>query len=193
MLTPIDFKNNYFSLLTESQSITGVTPGVTPKYDEYKDVTEDDKFTVEQWSNLVKVASIIKANENRFEMQTWHKKSECGTIHCIAGWAESLVKKDTNYLDTKDTWITATDVLSEYAEPFFFIEINAIIPGLGFPGVGDYDSIVDKRNEHKGLPEQLVMKWFIDPILEEARKESHELSSEISQFIQKAQGEFALA
>jgi hypothetical protein len=33
------------------------------------------------------------------------------------------------------------------------------------------------------------MKWFIDPILEEARKESHDLSGEITQFVQKSQQE----
>jgi hypothetical protein len=184
MLTPIDFKNNYFALLAESQSITGVTL-LDSMYNEYENVTEDDKFTDKQWSNLVKVASIIKANENRLEMHTWHNPSECGVVHCIAGWAESLVKNDTNYLCTVDTCETATRVLSEYAEPFFFIELMCIIPSRV--------STVDKRKEHEGLPEQLVMKWFIDPILEEARKESHELSSEINQFIQKAQGEFVLA
>jgi hypothetical protein len=79
------------------------------------------------------------------------------------------------------TWETARKVLSKYAEPFFFIEISALA----------YSISIDERKEYEGLPEQLVMKWFIDPILEEARKESHELSSEITQFIQKAQKEFA--
>jgi hypothetical protein len=176
MLTPIDFKNNYFALLAESQSITGVTP-LRALYMEYVDVTEDDKFTDEQWSNLVKVASIIKANENRFEMKTWHKESECGVVHCIAGWAESLVKNDTNYMAPYDTWDTAARVLSEYAEPFFFIEIRSLAYSI------------DERKEYEGLAEKLVMKWFIDPILEEARKESHQLSSEITQFIQRTQQE----
>ncbi len=181
MLTPIDFKNNYFALLAESQSITGEAPCDMLFYGDYEDVTEDDEFTSEQWNNLVKVASIIKANENRFAMQNWHKKTECGVVHCIAGWAESLAKNNTNYLYPVNTWDTAREVLSEYAEPFFFIEITALVVSM------------DKRKEHEGLAEQLVMKWFIDPILEEARKESHELSSEINQFIQNAQQEFVLA
>jgi hypothetical protein len=33
------------------------------------------------------------------------------------------------------------------------------------------------------------MKWFIKPILEEARRESYGLSNEIAQFIQKAKEE----
>ena len=180
MLTPIDFKNNYFALLAESQSITGEAPCDMLLYGDYEDVTEDDEFTSEQWNNLVKVASIIKANENRFEMRNWHKQSECGVVHCIAGWAESLVKNDTNYMAPYSTWETARKVLSKYAEPFFFIEISALA----------YSISIDERKEYEGLPEQLVMKWFINPILEEARKESHELSSEITQFIQKTQKEF---
>jgi hypothetical protein len=189
MLTPIDFKNNYFALLAESQSITGVTPR-RGLYDEYEDVTENDKFTAEQWNNLVKVASIIKANQNRLEMHTWHNPSECGVVHCIAGWAESLVKNNTNYLNSRDTLETAKVVLSEYAEPFFFIEMPVIIP---IPTLDNWVSTIEKRKEHEGLAEKLVMKWFIDPILEEARKESYELSSEITKFIEKAQQEMITA
>jgi hypothetical protein len=185
MLTPIDFKNNYSALLDESKSITGLVPYATARL-EYEDVTENDKFTSEQWDNLVKVASIIKANEFRFEMNTWHKYTECGTVHCIAGWAESLAKNDTNYSDPSVTWITAERMLSEYAKPFFFVAEQALIPMNSYNA---FAAVEEKRQEHKGLPEKLVMKWFIDPILEEARKESHQLSSEITQFIQRTQQE----
>jgi hypothetical protein len=37
---------------------------------------------------------------------------------------------------------------------------------------------------HQGLAERLVMKWFIDPILEEARKDSYVLSTEFTKFLE---------
>lgn len=176
MLTPIDFKNNYFALLAESEQITGVRP------EDYMFWRNDNIFnsgisiTTEQWSNLVKVASIIKSNQNRFDMNAWHTKNSCGTAHCISGYAHALYMNDIDYYDFECSGILeiATNMLSHYAEPFFWIM--------------HYNLNTDKLY-HKGLPEQLVMKWFIDPILEEARKESHELSGELTQFVQKSQEE----
>lgn len=124
MLKPIDFTTNYFALLDESQKITGVKPA--PLLFNYTHTTEEDAFTDEQWSNLVKVASIIKANVNRFDMQTWHKKSECGTTHCIAGWAESLAKNDTNYCEdysAMETENIAKDMLSNHVSFFLRLQI----------------------------------------------------------------------
>jgi hypothetical protein len=180
MLTPLDFKSNYFSLLAESESITGLKPyGFV--FDCYFHTDENDTISAEQWSNLVKVASVIKANKNRFNMKIWHIKTDCGTAHCIAGWAESIAKNDTNYIpgidETFDTVSIATKMLSFYVSPFFTVIDDNLIPTYG------------NNVKYKGLAEELVMKWFIDPILEEARKESYELSNEITQFIQKAKEE----
>jgi hypothetical protein len=177
MLTPIGFKNNYFALLAESEQITGVSP------DDSMFSRNDDIFnsgssiTAEQWSNLVRVASIIKSNQNRFNMNGWHTKNSCGTSHCIAGYAHALYMNDIDYYSIVTNYhITeiATNMLSYYAQPFFWIMQS---------------NLNLKTESYKGLPEQLVMKWFIDPILEEARKESHQLSSEITQFVQKSQQE----
>jgi hypothetical protein len=177
MLTPIDFKNNYFALLAESEQITGVRP------DDFMFSRNDVIFnsgssiTAEQWSNLVRVASIIKSNQNRFNMDSWHTKNSCGTSHCIAGYAHALYMNDIDYysnINTRDITEIATNMLSHYAQPFFWIMQS---------------NLNLKTESYKGLPEQLVMKWFIDPILEEARKESYELSSEITQFVQKSQQE----
>jgi hypothetical protein len=177
MLTPIDFKNNYFALLADSEEITGVRPSETMFWRNDPIFNgEIYSITSEQWSNLVKVASIIKSNQNRLNMVGWHTPTDCGVCHCLCGWAVSLFMNDTNYSSTvADDLKIATNMLSHYAQPFFWVM--------------DYNLNLEKGS-YKGLPEQLVMKWFIDPILEEARKESHQLSSEITQFIEKAQKEF---
>lgn len=179
MLTPIQFRDNYYALLADAEKITGI------KTDPFMWHRNDHIFnsglqiTSEQWSNLVKIASIIKSNESRFHMSRWHMETSCGTAHCIAGWAVSLHMNDTNYSgDHLDSLFIAQTMLSRYAEPFFWIaDYN-----LGFEN--EYIKEI-----YKGLAERLVMKWFIDPILEEARKESHELSCEITQFIQKVREE----
>jgi hypothetical protein len=176
MLTPLQLKSNYFSLLADSKNITGMghCSYMRNKYD-YINITEDTTFTTEQWDNLVKVASIIKANENRFDMTEWHDYNDCGTTHCIAGWAVSLAMNDTNFDGLNSTCTIAIDMLSKYVEPFFWVTT--------------FNLDLEDIETYKGLAEKLVMKWFIDPILEEARKESYELSNEITQFIQKAQKE----
>ena len=128
-------------------------------------------ITTDQWNNLVKVASIIKSNQNRFNMNAWHTKNSCKTSHCIAGYAHALHMNDIDYFDThSNVLLIATNMLSRYATSFFWIL---------------HSNLRTDEVSHKGLPEQLVMKWFIDPILEEARKESHELSGELTQFVQK--------
>ena len=177
MLTPLQLKSNYFSLLADCENITGVTLEDHWSVRAYKNLTNKDSLTTKQWENLVEVASIIESNANRLCMMSWHTVNECGTAHCIAGWAQSLAMNDTNY---KNTWnpshgrvsTIAIDMLSSYAEPFFWItSANLKVP------------------ESLGLAEEMVMKWFIKPILDEARRESYELSTEISQFIQKAKEE----
>ena len=164
--------------LADFEIITGVTPCGLGLSFHYNSVTEKDSLTTLQWDNLVKVASIIEANANRLCMQDWHTETECGTAHCIAGWAESLAMNDTNYYKASDTIGVAVDMLSDYVEPFFWITTGNLV-----------DSWVKEVDIHEGLAEQLVMKWFIKPILEEARRESYELSNEIAQFIQKTKEE----
>jgi len=184
MLTSTQFQQNYFALLAESEQITGVTPDsyMFDRYDEIPGNTPP--ISTQQWDNLVKVASIIKSNQTRFDMTEWHTHTECGTAHCIAGWAVTLYMNDTNYDNPNNIQSIAANMLSRHVEPFFWVTaLNLKLSG------------VNRRyyNEsHKGVAEQLVMKWFIDPILEEARKESYELSSEITQFIQKAREEVAV-
>ena len=187
MLTPLQLNSNYLSLLADSEKITGVTPcGLGLNWYYIADaLTEKDSLTTLQWGNLVKVASIIESNADRFDMATWHIQNECGTAHCIAGWAESLAMNDTNYCKVGNTIDVAVDMLSNYVKPFFWIT-NANLFGAcsGAPQyVLQYHRL---KGIHGGLAEQLVMKWFIKPILEEARRESYELSNEIAQFNQKA-------
>jgi hypothetical protein len=181
MLTPTDFKNNYFALLAEVEQITGVRPSFFMFWRNDSIFNSETSITSEQWSNLVKVASIIKSNQNRFDMNAWHTKNSCGTSHCIAGYAHALYMNDIDYYEdiyNFDILEIATNMLSHYAQPFFWIISH---------------NLYLKKESHKGLPEQLVMKWFIEPILEEALKESHELSGEITKFIEKAQQEMVTA
>jgi hypothetical protein len=90
MLTPLQLKSNYFSLLADSEKITGVTPRCFAYTYDADALIEKDSLTTLQWDNLVKVASIIEANADRFDMTIWHNQNECGTAHCIAGWADIL-------------------------------------------------------------------------------------------------------
>ena len=55
MLTPLQFKSNYFCLLADCENITGVKAD-SSKYIEYYTTTEKDSLTTEQWENLVEVA-----------------------------------------------------------------------------------------------------------------------------------------
>jgi hypothetical protein len=181
MLTPLDLKNNYYALLAESHRITGVCPDMYMIDSEnYNYVTQDDSLTAEQWDNLVKVASIIKANENRFDMREWHGKAECGTCHCLAGWAQSLEQNNTN-CDAIGAEYAGIRMLSEFVSPFFWVSLDNLISGYEF------------HKDHEGLAEELVIKYLIDPVLEEARRESYELSSELNEFIQKAKQEILVA
>jgi hypothetical protein len=187
MLTPLQFKFNYLSLLADSEIITGVTPCGLGLNFHYNAVTEKDSLTTLQWDNLVKVASIIESNADRFDMTTWHNRNECGTAHCIAGWAESLAMNDTNYYKASDTIGVAVDMLSDYVKPFFWITTGNLVSGCS---VDIHEGLAEQLVDiYEGLAEQLVMKWFIKPILEEARRESYELSNEIAQFIQKTKEE----
>ncbi len=156
--------------MNEAQSVTGfpVSESLSLHCNRYEKVTEKDSFTSEQWDNLVKVASIIKANEARLDMSCWHQTKGCGTCHCIAGWAECLSRGDTNYLSPKEEPLNlARSALSIYSEPFFWVTRSNLFSPL------------------QGLAERLVMKWFIDPILEEAREDSYVLSTEFTKFLEE--------
>lgn len=152
-----------------------------------------------EWKNLVEVCSIIKANSTRFNMAMWHNKKEsCGTVHCIAGWAASLMVADTNtdqftyeendlpeqYYEsimtanmdsnTPDILSVSTIanyMLSGYLNPFFYLTSN----NLRLPD--DYDI------------ETVIMEELIEPILEIANQECLTLSQEVTQFIEKAKQE----
>lgn len=152
-----------------------------------------------EWKNLVEVCSIIKANSTRFNMAMWHdKKESCGTVHCIAGWAASLMVSDTNTnqfaYDEKDlpeqhyecivsenigvekptvlsVATIASYMLSSYLYPFFYLTAQ----NLGLPL--DYDI------------ETVIMEELIEPILEIANQECLTLSQEVTQFIEKAKQE----
>jgi hypothetical protein len=185
MLTPLDLSTNYWSLRAESERITGFSVYDMIESENYINLTQEDSLTTEQWNNLVKVASVIKANVNRFDMKKWHRETECGTCHCLAGWAQSLEQNDTNFRGF-DAEYVGRMMLSKFVSPFFWVSRYNLIPLA-------YHHNSELHQQHEGLPEQLVMKYLIDPVLEEARRESYELSSELNEFIQKAKQETLVA
>ncbi len=43
---------------------------------------------------LQEVKEKILAEPQSFDMCSWHRRSKCGTTHCIAGWADVLVNQE---------------------------------------------------------------------------------------------------
>jgi hypothetical protein len=191
MLTTHQLKDNYYALLKEFTKITGIRSACESEPHNF-----NYEFTPEHWNNLVQVCSIIKTNVNRFDMSGWHgQRYECGTTHCIAGWAESLAKGDTNYDNCHDTFNVARTMLSSNLTPFLFVTTHSLFNEYGgFYGYSLHPRLPDSfLQRYKGIAEQLVMKYLIDPVLEEAKKESYELSTELQEFIKKTQEHKKLA
>jgi hypothetical protein len=103
-------------------------------YCEYESLTE------RQWQNLFDVCSVVHANSHLFDMNYFHNVNECGTSHCLAGWAVAMEMNDSKhtYIDYGNSaWLNliekygiqgfpssgdiATAMLSEYIEPFFYL------------------------------------------------------------------------
>jgi hypothetical protein len=138
----------------------------------YPEVNENSSLSNEQWQNLVDVCRTIKANENRFLMDFWHDERDCGTSHCLAGWAVSRYMNDPNFDEDRfdlpefvksydfSNWTTlyggtnvnallGTVLLSEYISPFF------------------YQS--ETEDEEDSAP--VIMKNLIDVVLAEAQRD----------------------
>jgi hypothetical protein len=179
MLTPLDFKFNF------QQAVPDYAEN-----DYYRNylagVTEQDQFTQQQWDNLVKVCSVIDANQDRFYMANWHNGTvnECGTSHCIAGWAISLEKNDTN-----TTTLAVEDIIKKYNfqshDPNLY-GITAAAAAMMSTYVVPFFFIIFGRNcgkEDYISAEELMMKYLIRPVLDEAKRESYQLSQEVQEFI----------
>ena len=100
-------------------------------------------ITQAQWSSLVTVCRTILENQDRFSMRGWHEPRECGTCHCIAGFAQAIHVGDLNFHFGGDTFVIATELLSKWVKPFFFF-------------------IRD---------EELVLKYLIRPVVAQAERE----------------------
>ncbi|QGT54487.1 hypothetical protein b3_0245 [Synechococcus phage B3] len=200
MLTPIQFKQNFYQMMKEIEDKT-----LDVLYEYAEELASEiylrahTQITQFQWNNLVKTCSVIAANTDRFYMNSYHDayRSECGTTHCLAGWSISLLLKDTNYEDSQvgkllmvlenytadmerffceysgpnNSQIGAF-LLSEYVKPFFYITNRTMWK--------------DNQLVLNNTAEELVTKYLINPVLEEAKRESHELTTEVQQFIERA-------
>jgi hypothetical protein len=186
MLTPLDIKYNYL----QAHSLAGKDNTIW--FDDcLAHVTEQHSFTQSQWDNLVKVCSVIKANQDRFDMRQYHTHHSCGTVHCIAGWAISLELNDTN--TTANLPVDLMDVVTKYSDnksdhdprSMYVSEIaglilsNYVIPFF----------YLTYSNHPEFTAEELVMQFFVDPILAEAERESYELTQEVKEFISRAKEE----
>jgi len=86
------------------------------------------KRTKAQQALLVRVAKRVFRNQSKFDMHNWH--SECGTQHCLAGWAFVLAKHQ--YATPEGyrwQWadligFVGKDLLGEEAHSHFFEEDN---------------------------------------------------------------------
>ena len=192
MLTPLDFKKIYH----ENVHRVDILQDARIQYRQHLcNVTESDSLTTEQWNNLVKVCAIIKSNSERFYMAHWHTPyhivNECGTTHCIAGWAASLAANDTN-LRTMDNYFyaellgkTPEEVESirmkfedEYINPVSYIAqrmLSNYVSPFFYWTRGVYDS--------GETAEQVIMDCFIDAVLAEAEAESNEILEEFNRTI----------
>jgi hypothetical protein len=207
MLTPIQFKRNFYQMVKEigDQNLHALHEFADELADRiYLRAGDfDAQITQFQWDNLVKTCSVIAANTDRFYMNKYHDayRTECGTTHCLAGWAISLLLKDTNYDDSQvgkllivlKNYTADIDelterffseysgpnnsqigafLLSEYVKPFFHITNRITYQGNDI--------------SHHNTAEELVTKYLINPVLEEAKRESYELTTEVQQFIERA-------
>lgn len=154
------------------------------------------QMTQFQWGNLVKVCSIIKANSERFYMEMWHdNKHPCGTAHCIAGWATTLMFNDTNIseYEHKLADITSED-FAKYIESSGYNIYN--LSTVGTPAIANYmlSKLIDPffylTRDGFGIDddnydiEDIIMRHFINVVLERAKEESYELSSEFQEFVE---------
>ncbi|QGT54471.1 hypothetical protein b3_0228 [Synechococcus phage B3] len=134
-----------------------------------------DSLTERQWQNLFDVCCIIEANYDRFDMAEYHSYNECGTTHCLAGWAVALEANDPDFSYTYSldyllekynlryraaTSDIAAAILSEYIKPFFYL----------YQG----------RN-----PENVMYREFILPVIEEGKKDGLIVSPHAQDFITK--------
>jgi hypothetical protein len=138
-----------------------------------------DSLTERQWQNLFDVCCIIEANFDRFDMAEYHSYNECGTTHCLAGWAVALevndpdfsytcgflsstdyVIKKYNLRDRATTSDIAVAILSEYIKPFFYL----------YQG---------------GNSENVMYREFILPVIKEGKKDGLIVSPHAQDFITK--------
>jgi hypothetical protein len=172
VLTPLDFQRNFNQIIAEIEAKDLPVNTICPQ-ENYKNilanVTETDTFTAYQWWKLVRVCRVIKEYETRFSMDDWHHKKDCGTTHCLAGWAIALEYGDIDIDDidvydrrmlvpddyVEDEYLSTTETavffLSKYTQPFFYFTNRA-----------------DGFNKDA---ERLVMKYFIEPIIQEDDKD----------------------
>lgn len=118
--------------------------------DLFEDYLEDEQvdeieMTNLQWQSLVNVCRAIADHRERFETSRYHCYNECGTAHCIAGWAvavelndfdiqsedgdcsiekaNSIMEKygyDTENIGTYTAYL-ASAILSPLVYPFFYL------------------------------------------------------------------------
>jgi hypothetical protein len=135
-----------------------------------------DRLTEQQWQNLFDVCSIIEVNFDRLDMRRYHGHNQCGTTHCLAGWAVAYEMNDPDfryYAEDENRYIQilekyglalwsespqiAEAILSKFIEPFFYL--------------------------YQSNAETVVFREFILPVIEEGKKDGLFVSPHAVDFI----------
>jgi hypothetical protein len=89
-----------------------------------------------QRQRLTVIADIVCTQPERLQMDNWH--SECGTAHCIAGWADHLAgspKYSAVFLDnhvefSSIPWKTGQIMLGHEATDYFYTDKDTALEWL---------------------------------------------------------------
>lgn len=64
---------------------------------------------------LRRIAKVIQEKPREFDMRTFHNQKDCGTTHCIGGWAEALTGKNP---------IEALGLTGDESDRLFYVQIK---------------------------------------------------------------------
>jgi len=91
--------------------------------------------------NCKKVIEIIESQPNSWDQKNWH--SECGTKHCVAGWAQILANKEvSNMYARRDARIFLKLTVKEANYFFDMHRTLEEIKVLADPNITDLTSIL---------------------------------------------------
>jgi hypothetical protein len=74
---------------------------------------------------LDEIREVVVADQDKLHMQTWHEDGsrphDCGTTHCLAGWAQALRKLDSPKAGVRAIWPASHMVYASDADALEFM------------------------------------------------------------------------